>query len=88
MQTFHCSRIVTTGTALSTFTIEMNSLIDWRTSMNLTRFSVNKQLKTSLLDVFKEDASVELISLPGYPTCKFNIKFVTLHDEIYSFFIN
>ena len=74
MQTFHCSRINTTGTALSTFTIEMNSLIDWRTSMNLTRCSVNKQLKMSLLDAFKDDVSVELISHTGYPTCKFNTK--------------
>ena len=65
MQTFHCSRIATTGTVRSTFTIGMNSLIDWRTSMNLTRSSVNKQLKMSLLDVFKDDASGELITLTG-----------------------
>lgn len=77
MQTFHCSRITKTVTARSTFTIEMNSSIDWRTSMNLIRSLVNKQLKTLLLDVFKDGASVEFISLPGYPTCKFNRKSVS-----------
>ena len=77
MQTFHCSRIATNVTARSTFTIEMNSSIDWRTSMNLIRTLENKQLKTLLLDVFKDGASVAFISLPGYPTCNFNRKSVS-----------